>query len=442
MFIRKVSARNFGPFESIVVEFRPTGLNVIQGRNASGKTQLAGAILSSIVGRAALRLDQSGISPCSAIVVLGEEDFTETVSLIISSDQSNRPSVKQSVVSETPDKTARHLNIRLLSAISDTDGPSFLLDFESGKMELSASDIHQLNSLIPKHLQSSPCWKELCEIKGLHSSAKSEGQRQIAQLVRELIVRKRTPSNIPLLIDDNLWALDNQWREYIFALISEISKSTQVLLFTTDTTFSTELIVASLDSLQPSGLNLASYNRILARQTARTSLRPAAKYVKGQRYPSQENRTCELKEVKGKNPVSSIKSLVDQYVVAFLNAGEPQAGKILWGVRDEDLVVVGVTLSDSECDELRRVVTEKLHQITPAIAPTAYRIELHSISDGTKLISDLYIVEVRVPSSRRTLLYATGNQEVYVKTDAGKKKLNTIEIQQELLRRCGIEAIF
>jgi hypothetical protein len=106
------------------------------------------------------------------------------------------------------------------------------------------------------------------------------------------------------------------------------------------------------------------------------------------------------------------------------------------------LVVVGVSLSDSECDELRRVVTEKLHQITPAIAPTAYRIELNSISDGSKLISDLYVVEFRVPSSRRTLLYATGSQDVYVKTDAGKKKLNTIEIQQELLRRCGIDAIF
>lgn len=442
MYIRKVSARNFGPFESIDVEFRPTGLNVIQGRNASGKTQLGGAILSSIVGRAALRLDQRGVSPCSAIVVLGEEDYTETVSVKITSDQTKNPSVKQSVESGSSDKPARHLNLRLLSAISDTNGPSFLLDFESEKIELSASDIQQLDSLIPKHLQSSPCWKELRGTSGLHGSARSGGMQQIAQLVRELIIRKRTSSNIPLLIDDNLWALDNRWREYAYALISEISESTQVLLFTTNTHFPTVSIVASLDSRQPSALNLASYNRILARQKARMSLRPAAKYIKGQRYPSQENRTCELKEVKGKNPVSSIKGVVDQYVVAYLNAGEPQEGRILWGVRNEDLVVVGVSLSDSECDELRRVVTEKLHQITPAIAPTAYRIELNSISDGSKLISDLYVVEVRVPSSRRTLLYATGSQDVYVKTDAGKKKLNTIEIQQELLRRCGIDAIF
>ena len=55
---------------------------------------------------------------------------------------------------------------------------------------------------------------------------------------------------------------------------------------------------------------------------------------------------------------------------------------------------------------------------------------------------DTYVVEVRVPSVRRTLLFATGRQEVYVKTDAGKRKLTVVEIQQELIKRFGLDPDF
>jgi predicted nucleic acid-binding protein len=64
------------------------------------------------------------------------------------------------------------------------------------------------------------------------------------------------------------------------------------------------------------------------------------------------------------------------------------------------------------------------------------------VSDGRKNVRDLYVVEIRIPAARRTLLFATGSQEVYVKTDAGKKKLSAFEIQQELLRRLSIEPPF
>ncbi|CBJ43733.1 protein of unknown function [Ralstonia solanacearum CFBP2957] len=52
---------------------------------------------------------------------------------------------------------------------------------------------------------------------------------------------------------------------------------------------------------------------------------------------------------------------------------------------------------------------------------------------------DASVVEVRVPSVRRTLLFATGSQEAYVKTDAGKRKLSVFELQQELIQRLGVD---
>ncbi|MBV7460529.1 MULTISPECIES: ATP-binding protein [unclassified Acidovorax] len=193
----------------------------------------------------------------------------------------------------------------------------------------------------------------------------------------------------------------------------------------------------------PQGHNsLAGYNYLYAARRPNLERPKQFQWVKGATFHKQENRTCEFKEVKGGNPLGAIRGVVDQYAVAFLNAGVPQEGAIFWGVRDEDRVIIGVELRQKECDELRRIVTERLHQIVPPIAPTAYRVELHPVSDGAARIDDLYVVEVRIPSIRRTLLFATGGQEVYVKTDAGKRKLSSLELQQELIRRLGVDPDF
>jgi predicted HTH transcriptional regulator len=190
------------------------------------------------------------------------------------------------------------------------------------------------------------------------------------------------------------------------------------------------------------GLSLASFNPWFATRRPNPQRPRKSTWIKGAKYPAQESRVCEFKEVKGSNPLGAIKGVVDQYAVAFLNAGLSQEGAIFWGIRDGDRTIVGVQLRPDECDELKRIVTERLHQIVPPIAPTAYQIALHPVCDGAAVIDDLYIVEVRVPSVRQTLLYATGGQEVYVKTDAGKRKLSALELQQELVRRLEVGSNF
>jgi predicted HTH transcriptional regulator len=153
----------------------------------------------------------------------------------------------------------------------------------------------------------------------------------------------------------------------------------------------------------------------------------------------EENRQCELKEVKGAYAVSAIANAADEYVVAFLNAARAEEGSIFWGVRDVDLKITGVNLSDRDCNSLRCLLTDKLHQITPPLAPTAYTVDLHPISDGENNIPNLYLVEVRVPSMQRSILFATGGGEVFIKTDAGKRKLSPMAIQLELARRLKVD---
>jgi hypothetical protein len=159
------------------------------------------------------------------------------------------------------------------------------------------------------------------------------------------------------------------------------------------------------------------------------------KFVAGTPVSVEETRYYEFKEIKGKNAVNSIKNTSDEYVVAFLNSG---GGRILWGVRDADRCVVGVSLRAKDRDELRRVVTEKLMQIRPPIAPTAYSISLHPVyadEISTEPLVDMFIVEVVAPRSDSILLHATGGNEIWVRTDSGKKKLTPEEIQDETRRR-------
>ena len=159
------------------------------------------------------------------------------------------------------------------------------------------------------------------------------------------------------------------------------------------------------------------------------------KFIVGKPVPFEETRHCEFKEIKGRNPVDTIKNTCDEYVVAFLNS---EGGKILWGIRDADRCVVGVMLDAKERDHLRRLVTEQLVKIRPPVAPTAYRISLQSVyadDASTEPLPDLFVVEILAPASDSILLHATGGNEIYVRTDAGKRKLSPEEIQDEARRR-------
>jgi predicted HTH transcriptional regulator len=146
----------------------------------------------------------------------------------------------------------------------------------------------------------------------------------------------------------------------------------------------------------------------------------------------EETRYCEFKEVTSDDPIPAIKRTIEEYVVAFLNS---DGGRILWGIRDADRVVTGVRANYRQRDVIRRLITDKVMRIQPSISPSALRIHFHPIFKESSTVKELHVIEVEVPKSLTNFLYFTNDNKVYVKTEAGKKRLSGPEIQDEIIRR-------
>ncbi len=438
MFFKSLVLHHFGSYDRFEVAFE-AGINVITGDNATGKTQLIGALFSALIGKPAIRVNSEGIGPSTVRVLIDEDGVVETLTLNVSIDHRGVPQISRTSSIDGPISLVSP-STRLLSMLSNPDGPQLLLHRDTEPRALTSSDLNSIDHLLPEELRQSPYWSCVRERGTAYDATSSGGERTVSRLIAEFYVRKRADQHLPLIVDEFFQLLPNSLSTFSLALLEQLAQTTQVIVVTNNrASLHTQHVIAPLNPSPADAKSLAYYNYSLEKQKPRLKSRDSIRWVKGQKFSKQESRSCELKEIKGSNPLGSIKSVVDQYVVAFLNAGTPQEGAIFWGIRDGDLSIVGVHLSDEDCDVLRRVVTEKLHQITPPAPPTKYRIDLHQVTDGIKPIPDLYVVEVRVPSIRKTLLFATGSQEVFVKTDSGKKKLSALEIQYELLDRHGID---
>jgi len=159
-------------------------------------------------------------------------------------------------------------------------------------------------------------------------------------------------------------------------------------------------------------------------------------FTLGEIITHDESYSLEFKEVKGKNPIDTIKNTCDEYVVAFLNCMNCNEGSILWGVTDSEKKVVGVKLLDHKIrDQLRKAIDGKLSQIKPPIAPSSIEVFFHPIFENQKQIEGNYIIEIRISTRNEGNLYATASGEVYIKTQSGKKKLSHEEILAEHQQR-------
>lgn len=151
---------------------------------------------------------------------------------------------------------------------------------------------------------------------------------------------------------------------------------------------------------------------------------------------AEEDREVEYKEVKGKNPVSSIVNVAPIYIVSFLNSAKLEKGYIKWGISN-DRVVKGVVLDKEQKDEIRRKISEEVKGIKPYVGADDYDLEFINVHDAAEnLLTDTYIVELSVKAKKsQTYLYATSKEEIYIKTNGGKRKLNSLEIQAEIKNR-------
>ncbi len=159
--------------------------------------------------------------------------------------------------------------------------------------------------------------------------------------------------------------------------------------------------------------------------------KPIIKYELNKEIDEVENRNVEFKEIKGNNPCNSIIDNAEIYINAFLNSRVVGIGSIRWGISDEG-IVKGVQLSKKDRDVIDRKISERVCQMKPYVSTEGIQIFFESIIYKNVILKDLFIVEISVESSDSDILFSTSKNEIYIKTDGGKRKLNSFELQQEL----------
>jgi DNA modification methylase len=166
------------------------------------------------------------------------------------------------------------------------------------------------------------------------------------------------------------------------------------------------------------------------------ALMSQSEFIMNHEVKIEETRHVELKEIKSTaGAVNTIVNAADEYAVAFLNS---EGGRVYWGIRDKDRIVVGVRLSYQERDRIRRDVSSKLNQIEPRVDPSRYRIEFHEVHDEEgERVSDTYVVEMVVPVSDSLEPYYTGGGDAWVKVDGNKQKLRGIALTDFIKQRLG-----
>ena len=86
----------------------------------------------------------------------------------------------------------------------------------------------------------------------------------------------------------------------------------------------------------------------------------------------------------------------------------------------------GVKLSKDDQDVISRKIAERVGQMKPYVSSDCVEVIFQNIADESKIIEELYVVEVVVKSWTNDILFSTSKGEVYIKTEGGKKKIRCI----------------
>ncbi|WLG16652.1 RNA-binding domain-containing protein [Bacillus cereus] len=459
MFIEKINLKNFGPFNEYTLNLKPEGLNLITGPANSGKTQLFGAFIYILYGKRAIGTSDTNsestvtlITEHNKIKQIHEYNYSSKKILYYFQQQT----ILRSNSIDTSTLTQSHFH---------TLKASFIKLSLREEIDLSLKKIELMNNIIAYDSDLLLYWKKVTE-KYIPDVTKNSGKILVTSkslqnllillglLLSEIQQNKKSPlildESFPFLYDNILFTNPNNIK-LIWICLNYIAKTRQVIIFTS-TILNDEqkqeynLNISSIADLSMYRGSMPSpnyYNNWFPSPSKKKEEKKSEnsleiiKYIKNNYLEQDEHRFIELKEVQGKNPISSIISIVDQYVVAYLNEFSKHPGMIIWGITDNEKKIVGVNLNYKQRDELRKQVSEKIAKIEPSIPPSSFKINLVKVyNNKMEEIPDLYVVEVLVePYINDNFLFCTSKNEVYIKTDGGKRKLTPVEIQKEVLKR-------
>jgi len=439
--IKKLSVRNFGLFDELTINLND-GINIIIGENGYGKTTLVGAIKYIYYGKKAVK----------------EYDKFDTESLVssvvITDDKGNifkRKSERQNLFLFSWE-TGVNASKELIEIIPENNKPTYPIFIHDDFGSDSNFDLEIITNLLVQtqlSLNSTKYFNRfISKIEKTnyqnHYKVSSYGEQYMLYLLNTL--SKALSDRLEVVIIDGFGgALDSIAIDAIFELICSLQDRIQFII--TLSPLNSDLLDEKVNCIYLEFENESQ--KSLKRLSTNYSFEPKypvldgdeivveefIRYMQGDTVSLEENIETEFKEVKGNNPTSSILSLVDQYVVAFLNVLPKKIGRILWGITDSRSIV-GVKLTYDDRDKLRREISNKLSQINPHVPHQNYKIKNHNIYNSIyEKIEGLFIVEVIVIPTDSQFFYATAKDEVYMKTDGGKKKMKMQELQIEIRDR-------
>ncbi len=438
MHIKNLKISNMGYIRSSDFRFKFNKINVIQGVNASGKTTVLAVLYSMFQDRETLKYKSNQRE--NAQIVVSIEDQGKNYKL-----------VKHYIDGESKILVNSFNEMRQLTSINYDKIFLYSGEFARDTYWLSDSKIKMaldlLNSLNIKD-------ENLFDMYS-HKDTKYRFVSQGYQVYLTILsILATMPKGSVFLCDDPFASLDRMTAEKIYDVMEKL-EGIQFIL--TNSRLDIDRPFHKIELLDNGIFHrnsnlIFNYERFFykdlkaklssfdANSEQIADTKPIVKYRLNELVNEEENRNVEFKEVKGNNPCESIISNAEIYIIAYLNSWETGYGVIKWGISDEGRIK-GVKLLKEDRDNIRKKLTERISQVKPYLSQDLIHISFEGIiddSDSGDLIPEVYIVEIAIEAIKNEELFSTSKGEVYIKTEGGKIKLTSYEIQQELRRRMGL----
>jgi len=247
MFIDTLCIRNFGPISELDIQFAPKGINVVFGGNASGKTQIVGAIQFALLGEMCdvnYFPADAAAAPSVVELVLADQEHKEAIrcevnlsgsinDLAIQLNRTLNYALVSSSTSSWSESEPVMLHKRLLSLLKDSDSPTLVAPWEHLQTFPLSFDLNTLDTFVAEDDSLARFVRDLSELAKTSQhrlpDILSVGQRYLLALLQELFIRKRSPYSIPFILDSHLGLFGEDALQLVSTILNQIAEIDQVI---------------------------------------------------------------------------------------------------------------------------------------------------------------------------------------------------------------------